>query len=270
MIPVGILTATTTAFSFLLDIYPGATAAYSLRKLRSGYSGSCIQVRRSSDNATQNIGFVNNYLDTTSILTFCGANSGYVSIWYDQSGNANNLNQTVLANQPQIVSTGSLITINGKNAIIGIFPSSFWNLTSAILTNTNYSQFFVTNTTAITGNSISFASSANYFSISGMAYNGTTTFYFSNRSKYGTFIYTQGNCLFSLFSISSNLSAWQNNVSKTITNTTSASTANFDYFGRTQSDYGRSYWIEDIFYSDDQTGNRTGIQTNINTYYTIY
>ena len=33
----------------LLDSYSGAAAAYSLRKLKSSYTGSAIRVRRSSD-----------------------------------------------------------------------------------------------------------------------------------------------------------------------------------------------------------------------------
>jgi len=43
--------------SLLLDLYPGATVAYSLRKLRTAYSGSAIRVRRSSDNTEQDFGF---------------------------------------------------------------------------------------------------------------------------------------------------------------------------------------------------------------------
>ena len=43
--------------SLLLDSYSGAAAAYSLRKLRSSYTGNAIKVRRSSDNAEMNIGF---------------------------------------------------------------------------------------------------------------------------------------------------------------------------------------------------------------------
>ena len=34
--------------SLLLDTYPNAAVAYSLRKLRTAYSGSAIRVRRSS------------------------------------------------------------------------------------------------------------------------------------------------------------------------------------------------------------------------------
>ncbi len=61
------------ASPLLLDLYPNASAAYSLRKLRNAYSGSAIKVRRSSDNAEQDIGFdVNGYLDTTALLSFVG------------------------------------------------------------------------------------------------------------------------------------------------------------------------------------------------------
>jgi hypothetical protein len=58
----------------LLDLFPNASVAYSLRKLRTAYSGSAIRVRRSSDNAEQDIGFVDNELDTTSMLDFVGYN----------------------------------------------------------------------------------------------------------------------------------------------------------------------------------------------------
>jgi len=44
-----------------------STGAYSLRKLRSAYTGSAIRVRRSSDSTEQDIGFVNNELDTVSL-----------------------------------------------------------------------------------------------------------------------------------------------------------------------------------------------------------
>ena len=46
----------------LLDVYPNAAAAYSLRLLREAYSGSAIRVRRSSDSAEQDIGFTELYV----------------------------------------------------------------------------------------------------------------------------------------------------------------------------------------------------------------
>ena len=58
----------------VLDDYSGAAAAYSLRKVRSAYTGSAINVRRSSDDTTQDIGFdANGDLDTTALTTFVNA-----------------------------------------------------------------------------------------------------------------------------------------------------------------------------------------------------
>ena len=94
----------------LLDSYPGAAAAYSVRLLKSTYTGSAIRVRRSSDNAESDIGFSGGNLDTSALTTFCGAGNGFVTTWYDQSGGGNNLTQTTAAQQPQIVSSGSVIT----------------------------------------------------------------------------------------------------------------------------------------------------------------
>ena len=62
--------------SYLLDTYTGATVAYSLRKLRTAYTGNAIRVRRSSDDTTLDIGFnANGELDTASMLSFVGSNN---------------------------------------------------------------------------------------------------------------------------------------------------------------------------------------------------
>jgi len=57
----------------LLDIYPGATASYSFRKLRSSYTGAAIRVRRSSDGTEADISFTQQGdLDETALLSFVG------------------------------------------------------------------------------------------------------------------------------------------------------------------------------------------------------
>lgn len=84
-----------------------STVAYGLRKLRTAYSGSAIRVRRSSDNTEQDIGFSGNALDTSSLLSFCGANNGFVVTWYDQSGSGVNLTQSTTTQQPRIVNAGT-------------------------------------------------------------------------------------------------------------------------------------------------------------------
>jgi hypothetical protein len=98
----------------------GVTAklALSTRKLRSAYAGSAIQVRRSSDNTTQDIGFDGSgNLDTAALATFVGANSAFISKWYDQSGAAADAVNATQANQPRIVNAGTNDTLNSKPAV---------------------------------------------------------------------------------------------------------------------------------------------------------
>ena len=111
--------AANPAVTLLLDdaAFSSHQIVLSVRRLKTAYTGNCMEVRRSSDNATQNIGFLNNYLDTVSLLSFVGAGSGFVRTWYDQSGNGRDYIQNTNANQPRIVNAGSLETQNGKAAV---------------------------------------------------------------------------------------------------------------------------------------------------------
>jgi hypothetical protein len=101
------------------------SAAYGLRRLRRLYTGFCIRVRRSSDNAQLDIGFDSQgNLDILALLAFIGTGSGFVTIWYDQSGNGRNATQTTAGSQPRIVNAGVLDIANGKPAIR--FNGSNW------------------------------------------------------------------------------------------------------------------------------------------------
>jgi hypothetical protein len=103
------------AFSGMLDVLGvPATRAYSTRRLRGGHLGPAIRIRRSNDNAELDIGFVGEGLDTAAISTFVGANSAFVTTWYDQSGTGDNQVQATVANQARIVNAGTLDTKNGK------------------------------------------------------------------------------------------------------------------------------------------------------------
>jgi hypothetical protein len=102
----------------LLDVNTGAAAGYSLRKLRTAYTGAAIRVRRSSDNTEQDIGFVGVDLDTVSLKIFVGANSGFVTTWYDQGDSARNLSQSTAANQPRIVNAGTIERENNLPSVL--------------------------------------------------------------------------------------------------------------------------------------------------------
>lgn len=114
--------------SLLLDYYPTAALAISLRQVRSAYLGPAIRVRRSSDNAEQDIGFVDGWLDTESLLAFVGAGDGFVKTWYDQSVNANHLIQNTAGYQPYIVQSGVVSQVEG---IMGVYTDGDKNMSTA-------------------------------------------------------------------------------------------------------------------------------------------
>lgn len=107
-----------------LDLVGSATGAWGTRLLRTAYGGNCLKVRRSSDSTTQDIGFSGGTLDTASLLSFVGGGNGFIDTWYDQSGNSRNLTQTTTANQPQIASSGAIITT------VGTKPSPLFDATN--------------------------------------------------------------------------------------------------------------------------------------------
>jgi hypothetical protein len=137
------------ASSSILDrLSVSSSAAYSLRKLRNAYTGNAIRVRRSSDNAEADIGFTTSGdLDTVALLAHCGAGNGFVTTWYDQSGNNRNATQTTASNQPRIVNSGVLEAVNGKPAISFDGLTQFINLPTSGAPTQNSSLIGVFQTT---------------------------------------------------------------------------------------------------------------------------
>lgn len=242
----------------LLDIYLNATAAYSLRKLRTAYTGNAIRVRRSSDNTETNIGFINNQIDITALLTFCGAGSGFVTTWYDQTilQEMGNAVQATTANQPRIVNAGALDTMNAK-------PTLVYSGTQALNTQgitksqpTNYFLFGKNDGTTdkhffdgLFARQLLGVSSGNLISYAGSV--GT----------YGANITTPA--LYSTLFNGASSNIVRNGVSITVNPGTSAiqGIAVGQMIGNLS---------EFIFYGSNQTTNRVGIESNINSYYTIY
>ena len=102
------------AATFLLDTFSGATLAFSFRQLKSGVS-NCIDVVNSSG-STATIGFSSGYLDMDALDAHCGVGSGTISRWYDQSGNNRHANQGTSSKRPTIYSSGSRVVVNSKMA----------------------------------------------------------------------------------------------------------------------------------------------------------
>ena len=254
-----------TSTGLLLDTYSGAAAAYSLRKLNTSYSGSAIRVRRSSDNTEQNIGFTNNALDTASLLTFCGVGNGFVTTWYDQSGNSRNLIQATSANQPNIVTGGTIQNINGKPVVY------FNNTTHALsiaygfsgnnsfifdLFKTSDSSFLLYNGP----DQSNYYMTAGTFSETISPLNGNSTLYQTYRNSVLQTLVTRDDVYKSL-SVNDQILVTQK--------ISLLSWPNFSIGGYT-SFYFEHYKSELVIYNTDQTANRGAIESNIDSYYSTY
>jgi hypothetical protein len=279
-----------SAYKYLLDEYSGAAAAYSLRKLRSAYSGSAIRVRRSNDNAEQDIGFVNNVLDTSSLTSFVGSNNGFIKTWYDQSGNERDQIQTTATKQPQIISGGSVILQNSKPTIA--FNGVDHNLiNTTFIASATQSAFYVKKGSNINGNSSVFGFPTTQADTQlGIYYWNSTTFSYGFNTWNGdSWGYNSANTEFlsqtlemALFlngnPATSGVKLFINNSQKTLSqvrNTSVSRTmANGLRIGRGGNDDNQNFdgnLQELIIWSADYSStNRIGIQNNINSFYSIY
>lgn len=266
----------------LLDTYP-AEAAYSLRKLRTAYSGSAIRVRRSSDNSEQDIGFDGNDFDSTDLETFCGANDGFVVTWYDQSGNGNDITNATQAQQPKAhdSSTGTItqagvasVKFDGSNDTLALpvdYSTSTYSksIFSVYRVNSGYST--------LAGNARLW--NCSYDGTDNRIYAGYGTAYTSNKvglrlggsaalSSSGD-VSTSGLALLTTIADSSNGNVWQdgtNVLNTTPTNGSGITSAGVKISG-TGNNAHDGYFSEFIIYESDETSNRTSIESDINSYY---
>jgi hypothetical protein len=96
--------------------------ALSLSKVNPSYNGTCLTIRRVSDNNETNIGFVGNDLDITSINTFCSGTKCYVKKWFDQYQSGADAIQNTAGNQPLIYDGG--ITTSGSLPVIYFYDGN--------------------------------------------------------------------------------------------------------------------------------------------------
>jgi hypothetical protein len=261
-----------------------AAAAYSLRNLSDSYTGSVVEVRRSSDGALRS--FTAAEVTDGTLVAWVGAgNNGTVSKWYDQSTtsgvpNANHAVQTDAASQPRIVIDGELI-MNAKG-----FPSIAQYRGGA---GTNANRLFVINNGLPVLNSTHFAVTQynrqfSYHLI------GTAAAGSSRVGRYSSdqFRISQGGTTAlsgAVFPTSVVKLATVNNAASGGTTTgfvdgVQAFSANladpsstglvYKYLFRGDNDSsGALLYSEFIYYSSDQSDNRTALEANIGEVYGI-
>ncbi len=290
------------SFTGILDTYSGATAAYSLRLLRSGYSGSAIRVRRAYDNAEQDIGFRNNELDTSALADFSLDSDCFITTWYEQSGasGAANMTQSTASKQPKIYdsATSSVVLENGKPTIdfdytykqhFSASPTNW----SSIVDDTNHTISMVYNLNQydsprstiynITGDEVSNAKGDTHI---GMARTNQLRITFYNREQLS---YTksagfnqstggaQNDVQYLVTSIydSTELNSFANSTIEDNNTAPGEGGINANKFSIGCHSNGIANPMdgnlqEFIIWNVDQTSNRSGIETNINDFYSIY
>jgi hypothetical protein len=255
--------------SLLLDTYPNSAVAYSLRKLRTDYTGNAIRVRRSSDNTEQNIGFSGNDLDTASLLTFCGVGNGFITTWYDQSTNANNSTQSTATNQAQVVASGSLITDPITNKISTLWTGDAYSLATSFAPVQQNTQVAVFNRTVLAQRIINLGSGVSSPFIGQWNTSDVVQTSYGAPFTHGTSAAT-GIFLQTVLRNSSNqVKAWHNNLAfPTVIN--SNINNSFNRWGKISSPQSSGYKQELIYWTSDQETDRIGIETNINNYWNAY
>jgi len=270
----------TTLEALLLDTYSGAAAAYSLRLLRTAYTGSAIRVRRASDNAEQDIGFTNNELDTTTLASFCSGTNGFVTTWYDQSGNGNDATQTTASNQPKIYdSVSGVILENGKPCVDFDGSNDFLNLGDILSGESILNVFSIFNVERTGFEEIIVKGLGNVgereYGLYGDEFlnvfdesndtNVTVNTNISINNQYSVYWgYDTSNAFVGLNNGTNNTASMGSVV---VQNTTSDLKFGTNV-GNTS--FALMTMQETIFYSSDQSSNRSGIETNINDFYSIY
>jgi len=124
------------SYNLPLDIISTSTCSGSYSTIRTStlYTGPTLNIRRSSDNATSDFysnpyGQIGTGLNGsgTSLTSWLGTSTGYITIWYDQSGKNNHAIQSNTNYQPTIDITNNYIDFTSGN--------SFFNLPTGTVPN---------------------------------------------------------------------------------------------------------------------------------------
>ena len=258
--------------NLLLDLYPNAALAYSLRRLSSSFSGSPIRVRRSNDNAEQDIPFDGSGdLDTANLLAFVGSNDGFICDWYDQSGNSNDGIAVSATTQAKIVSSGVVETDNTNGKPTSVWSADKYNLTNNISTTLEYYNIVKIRRPNKSTNIITtLASSTTFPRILTWSANGSGNVRVANMNgqvSFGSSTAQSGFILETYRQTDGEMFLFTNNTQSGATPNTTNVGATLNRFGSRGTAFTTGEYQEIIYWGDNSFNDRVEIYTNLNDYY---
>jgi hypothetical protein len=267
----------------LLDQYTGAAAAFSLRELSDAWAGQAVvNVYRVSDAATSD--FTSDEITDGTMATWLGTTGGLIEKWYDQSGNGFDAIPAVGGTSKPRIYTGStqtVTTVNGEPAIdmtlygmknagtIAYNGGVSWYgvLDCGVISGSNrlwgdditgaqgYTTFTTNGTSRLNDNDTGYE---DIFTNSYATVQELSSFHFD--SSTGDYEYARDGS-----NTTGNLATWSDVAID------SSNTANFGLGDAGNGGQPLAGFIQElIIYPDDQSANRTGIEGDINTHYSIY
>ncbi len=261
--------------SGLLYEYPGAAAAYSLRALgtyRDGFELNVIRVRRTNGLLPAEQDFTAAQITDGTLLAFTGSGDGFVSAWYDQSGNKAHATQNTTNRQPRIVLNGALVLdSSGVNPTLEFHIGNVGRVLNAPLVSAQPLTLFNLRRYRAGGTTpsrvaIGYAGGGNSYADSNISgsfrtYYGSYVIQGANNTDRGIF-YSLANGASTAVSL--------NGGSEVIGNAGTAGASALTIGGAALNFTPRVNEQEVIIYASNQSSNKSGILTNINTHYTIY
>lgn len=257
----------------LLDEYgTNNKLAYSVRKLRTAYTGSCMRVRNESG-VELDIGFdASGNLDESTLLTHCGrGGDGLVVKWYDQSGNGGDVEQNGRQNTPVIVSSGAVLKENGKPIVTGRTVSSVGSSLELITPKRIYlpstgQYFFFSVTKTETSKSVLYREGRRLQLI---AQDGSKSTETRNDPNYLPNTYRRNGAAYTPID---RTEVYTTNLPQTLMTIDGSLDSSIDNFalGQGTSDFNNWSMQEFIVYEGDKSSDESNIETAINGYYLIY
>lgn len=207
---------------------------FSCRIVNPFYTGPLFNIRRSSDNATSDFysDVSQSFVGTTStggttLTAWLNGATGYVTKWYDQSGNGNHATQATNANQPNMSVQSGKWVIQFQNA-----NDTYFYITTPITPNTIVCHYYNDSSSAGTIITTQYDYEQRHFSQNITGVNGGDWYYMATLNGGTCLSYNNGVSATKVLLSSWNYLALSVTTPQWVTSQTSGNSSSFNRIGR--------------------------------------